>query len=654
MRPTLRVLVPVLAAALALCAPSVAGATLYCVNAQSTACPGGFDAGNNLQTALTDAGTLGADSSSNTINIGGGTFTAPAGGFVYPPSNHVLIITGTGSGNNATTLQGVASAPAVLDLSTAPAGSTLSGVAIKAVGTTSSGATLANTATNNVAVTLPASSTATGLTLNASPLTDSTVTAATPLGTSVGISATGAGSLLRDTITAQKGVDVTGGTLTATNLKISTTGFDLVAESTANVTITDSLLTMPSNAVAGNVAVLSENTATLTGRSLTIVGAGTGPTGVKVNGIGGAATATITDSIFSGFSKDEDRTTDGGGGSSAVLTLDHDIANTASDPGGAVPGTPTFTNNINASPNFVDAARGDYRPRYNSPAIDSGDTCAAPPCTTTPDIAGHARPIDGNGDGSAILDRGALEYLRQPPTVTAVAGESNRFLGTGSTFSAMGTDPDADPLTYSWVFDDGSTATGQVVGHLFTTVGPHTATVTATDPTGLKATSTATTLIVGQTPLPPPPPPPDTTPPTISKLALSHASFAASSSATAISAKAKKKKKPPPPRGTKILFTLSEPSTVTIAFTLELPGVQVSGKCVAKSSKHRKGKACTRFIDRGTITRANLAAGAQAIAFSGRVGTKVLSKNKYRLTAVAIDTAGNRSANDKHLEFKIV
>src|SRR5262249_2860668 len=154
-------------------------------------------------------------------------------------------------------------------------------------------------------------------------------------------------------------------------------------------------------------------------------------------------------------------------------------------------------------------------------------------------------------------------------------------------------------------------------------------------------------LIVGQTqPMPQPIAPPDTTPPTISKLALSHASFAVSSKATAVSAKAKK---PAPPRGTKLLFTLSEPATVSINFTFELSGVTVHGKCVARSSSHRKGKACTRFIDRGTITRTNLAAGAQAIAFSGRIGTKVLAKGKYHLTASAVDAAGNRSRNDKKL-----
>src|SRR5262249_28725378 len=158
-------------------------------------------------------------------------------------------------------------------------------------------------------------------------------------------------------------------------------------------------------------------------------------------------------------------------------TFDHDITNATADPSPGIPGTFTPIADVNSNPLLVDPTHGDYRPRWNSPAVDTANACTGI-CLTTPDITGHVRPVNG------ALDRGAVEYLPQPPTVTAIAGEQNRFLGSTSSFSAAATDPDADtPLTYAWVFDDGSTATGQSVFHAFSTVGPHTATVTVTDPT---------------------------------------------------------------------------------------------------------------------------------------------------------------------------
>jgi len=48
------------------------------------------------------------------------------------------------------------------------------------------------------------------------------------------------------------------------------------------------------------------------------------------------------------------------------------------------------------------------------------------------------------------------------------------------------------------------------------------------------------------------------------------------------------------------------------------------------------------FSPRGTL-RVNAKAGAVTVAFAGRLGTKALKAGTFRLTAVAIDAAGNRS-----------
>lgn len=66
--------------------------------------------------------------------------------------------------------------------------------------------------------------------------------------------------------------------------------------------------------------------------------------------------------------------------------------------------------NLSAPPMFYDD-KGDYHLRRGSPAIDAGFTSGTP----SVDFDGQARPRDGNGDGSAIADIGAYEFIPGPP-----------------------------------------------------------------------------------------------------------------------------------------------------------------------------------------------------------------------------------------------
>jgi hypothetical protein len=56
---------------------------------------------------------------------------------------------------------------------------------------------------------------------------------------------------------------------------------------------------------------------------------------------------------------------------------------------------------------FVNAAGADFHLQESSPAIDAGSAADAP----DDDFAGHARPVDGDGDGMAVHDMGAYEFV---------------------------------------------------------------------------------------------------------------------------------------------------------------------------------------------------------------------------------------------------
>jgi hypothetical protein len=70
----------------------------------------------------------------------------------------------------------------------------------------------------------------------------------------------------------------------------------------------------------------------------------------------------------------------------------------------------TGTNgNISADPMFADLTQGDYHLLTGSPSIDSGYNQA--PNLPDKDLDGNQRVLDGDGDGNAIIDMGAYEFL---------------------------------------------------------------------------------------------------------------------------------------------------------------------------------------------------------------------------------------------------
>ncbi|MFL5896417.1 MAG: choice-of-anchor Q domain-containing protein [Thermoleophilaceae bacterium] len=162
--------------------------------------------------------------------------------------------------------------------------------------------------------------------------------------------------------------------------------------------------------------------------------------------------------------------------------------------------------------------------------------------------------------------------------------------------------------------------------------------VTTTASTGDQTPTTGPTGSTGA------PPTVDTTPPVLTGFAVTNKLFAVGPKPTPISARAKK--------GTVFRYTLSEPGRVRITIQQALPGKRKGRRCVKPTPALAKAKACTRYVTRGSLTRRSVA-GANRVAFSGRIGSRALKPGTYRATAVATDAAGNRS-KPVRVKFTIV
>jgi hypothetical protein len=128
---------------------------------------------------------------------------------------------------------------------------------------------------------------------------------------------------------------------------------------------------------------------------------------------------TLDDSLISLTGADTTEFTCAGSGNSQVAaTLFYSMFSTSAFPGFPAVGCPgssvSMRDRLATPPQFVDAAHDDFRPLATSPVIDAGndDSDRTPPKL---DLAQNPRFVDGNGDGSSIIDIGAYEF--QPAVV---------------------------------------------------------------------------------------------------------------------------------------------------------------------------------------------------------------------------------------------
>jgi parallel beta helix pectate lyase-like protein/PKD domain-containing protein len=159
--------------------------------------------------------------------------------------------------------------------------------------------------------------------------------------------------------------------------------------------------------------------------------------------------------------------------------------------------------NISADPMFFREAYadvpGDYHLQMASPAIDTGDNAA--PQLPAVDLDGGTRVFDGNADGDARVDMGAYEYFNAPPI--AVAGQDQTVTAGTTCLTSVAldgtdsSDPEGDPLTYTWTGSFG-TVSGATAS-ISLPAGVHVITLTVRDSRGASASDSLVITVIDTT-----------------------------------------------------------------------------------------------------------------------------------------------------------
>ena len=476
-----------LLATAALAVPATASATTFCVNARN--CPaGGVQAGADLQGAL-DAADAGSGDDTVLVGDKGSPYVGP---FTYEGATNrgvtnPVTITADAGGRPVLTA-GVGLTVLTLDQATVEGVDVEMPSAAEGTGVLTTDATL-----RDVTVSSPQNGPgATGIQdLGATVLDHVRVTVSGDVGLQVG--APGKVSIRRVSVSAQN-LDISNadgavvvdqaGALSATQSQLTGTTTGLFAAASTDLDRVVVATSAPSS------TGISANDANLRLTHVTV--AHEGPesgtdTALSLHAAAANPSLTVADSTLAGYTHGIERTVSAA--HTLAITAENNVWNPAGDQlGGASAGPVRELGDVHVEPALVKLAAGDLRPRGSSPQIDLDTNTDA---TTYTDLVGTPT-VDGNGDGTAQPDAGALEYRRQAPTIDAIAIPTAGTAGTPVAFDTSVSDADGDQVQVRWDFGDGANAAGPASSHTYAAPGSFQGTLTATDEAGLTARRTFT------------------------------------------------------------------------------------------------------------------------------------------------------------------
>jgi hypothetical protein len=283
-----------------------------------------------------------------------------------------------------------------------------------------------------------------------------------------------------------------------------------------------------------------------------------------------------------------------------------------------------------------------------SPAVDLavGQHLTAIPAAAV-DPQGHVSMIWSSSENpwsgfSTIFDPIAPELRNLTAPARAVVGQP----------VDLSVDPfdDWSAVTTSWSFGDGQTATGAAVNHTYNSPGERTVTVTGVDAAG-NTTQTSRAITVDSAPVPAGPglsPPHVDGPPLLAKKAPVISGLRQSGARWRTHAV---KRGPRLPVGTTFRFTLDRAAQVRFTFSQIVSGRRVNGRCVKVRKSNRSTSRCNRSQAVGTLRVAGKA-GANAVAFRGKIGGRRLAPGRYRLLVTAL--ADGKTSAAAATQFTIV
>ncbi len=135
--------------------------------------------------------------------------------------------------------------------------------------------------------------------------------------------------------------------------------------------------------------------------------------------------------------------------------------------------------------------------------------------------------------------------------------------------------------------------------------------------------------------------------PVITRARMTNRRFRVARGAIAVSARGV-------PLGSAFEFRLSTPARLRIALSRSLPGRLAGRRCVAptRALTRAGSKSCTRWLAAGTLTRTLERAGADTVAFTGRIGRRALATGAYQASLQATNSVG--SSKPATLAFTIL